>query len=187
MLNGIEGLRLDGGPDLHLQDCTASEVRAVRRVEKRAPPLVRVFCFIWGRVHSYSLLSTSRLQAFSLQGILLCFPFPCESTGIRDAYSAHSLYISPGDLNSGPHTCTASDLPAEPSPWSLIDKTFLTFVFPSVVSDCHAVSYRGGKMLAQQSRAHTALFRRLSSVPSMDGHPRSCLHTLTRKLMNTHN
>lgn len=93
--------------------------------------------------------------------------------------------MSPGDLNSAPHTWTASDFPAEPSPWSLIDKTFLTFVFPSVVSDCYAVLYWGGEMLAQQSRAHTALLRRLSSVPSMDGHPHSCLHTLTRKHMNS--
>lgn len=87
--------------------------------------------------------------------------------------------MSPGDLNAGPHTCTASALPTELSPWSLIDKTFLTFVFPSVVYDCHAVSYCGGEMLAQQSRAHTALLRRLSSVPSMDGHPRSCSYPHT--------
>lgn len=102
-------------------------------------------------------------------------------------HTLHSLYMSPEDLNSGPHTCTASDLPTEPSPWSLTYKTFLTFVFPSVVSDCHAVSYWGGEMLARQSRAHTALFRRLSSVPSTDGHLRSCLHTLTRKHINTPN
>lgn len=154
-------------------------------------PLVHWFAssalFEAGSVLGYSLLSISRQLAFSLRGILLCFPFPHESPGIIDAYSAHSLYTSPGDLNSGPHTCTASDLPAEPSPWSLIYKTFLTFVFPSVVSDCHAVSGWGGEMPAQQSRAHTALFRRLSSVPSMDGHPCSCLHTLTRKHLNTRN
>lgn len=79
-------------------------------VRKQSQVLVTFYLFRTGSLIDYhwvhKIIWPIGFQGYSWKHILSC----CRSTGITDVHNHSGFYVDSGDLNLGPHTCTATAL-----------------------------------------------------------------------------
>lgn len=93
--------------------CVCSQVLNLRcRILPSTLFETRFFFFIFIYFFAAPILNW---QIVSYQGFCLHLSTGYRSTKITDCFLAQ-LYLGPGDLNSGPHTCVVRTLPTEPFP-----------------------------------------------------------------------